>query len=169
MAKATLSSAQVATMLSLRGFPTDAGNTVRASLFASFKDGFGIPEDHKLTVDLDGVGGPLFGMLIRKKTGLAYGLGADGKWDQTTPSAVDGGPTTAVGTFPQPVRWFTLTADHLVAAITGDHLDSCDWDSGMDTKPDGDDVFTSDSGIKLIRDSDDFLHIGLIEDDFNQF
>lgn len=100
MAFAKLTPAQITTMRSLRSIDEDLAKTMRAALFAGVKAEFGIPDEHKLKVEIDDTNSPDFGVLIRKKTGEVYTLGFTGKW---VGAAIDQDDDPAAGSDTQPI------------------------------------------------------------------
>lgn len=83
MAQAKLTLQQGAFLVRLRSLGNDDANrnAMKRDLFAMVKQQFGIPDDHKLKVEVDTASDPAFLTLIRKKDGTAYELGPDGKWN----------------------------------------------------------------------------------------
>lgn len=118
MAHATLSATQIATLKSLRSLPEDAAKIVRGSLFASFKEVFNIPADHKVKVEVDNTSSPSYGVIVRKKDGTAYEVNSLGKWS--------GSVTTAPAAARPMPRWFRVDVD----AAVDDILDTDSWDDG---------------------------------------
>lgn len=144
---ATLSITQMQALRALRSLPADVASTVRASLFASFKAGFGIPAEHKLKVEIDDFRADNYGVLLRKKTGDAYPLGVNDTWVGDVQVAA-----------PPPAKaWFRVDMDSAVDAIVGD-LDFDDGDPTLDDptvfNADGYDMATSD-GTLYVRLSED--------------
>lgn len=81
MANAQLNLHQAAFLVRLRQFPDEtARKAMKADLFRLVKDTFGIPQDHKLKVEVDAASSPDFLVLYRKTDGQPYQLHADGKW-----------------------------------------------------------------------------------------
>lgn len=82
MALAKLSLAQAALLVHLRNYSgsDQTRKDMKADLFKLVKDSFGIPHEHKLSVEIDNASSPDFLVLKRKKNGMPYDLGADGRW-----------------------------------------------------------------------------------------
>ena len=106
---AKLTQAQITLFIALRSLPTTQANEARAELFDTVKGLFGIPADHKLKVELDNPGSPLFGVLIRKKTGSTYRLDENGQWD--------GGSSTPFAPSVAPSIRYVLTGDQVRTAV----------------------------------------------------
>lgn len=122
MAYAKLSTIQIAAMKSLRSstIPADVAANVRSQLFTVYKDMFGIPAGDKLRVDLDNEGSDEYGVLIRKKTGLAYVVDDRGAWTGEYAPCVT------------PKRWFSID----LADGVDSSLSLLDWDDGRtDVQP----------------------------------
>lgn len=133
MAFAKLTQAQANYLTLARNMSNEDRSAIRAELFRSVKTAFGIPDDHKLKVEIDDATLPTFLTLIRKKTNQPYVLGADGKW-------VDNTAAQGTVTQPQPpaVRWFKL--DNYDAGSLLDTARDCVsndqvWEDGVQHAP----------------------------------
>ena len=167
MAKAKLSSAQITTMLSLRNLDSDTATTIRTSMFTSIKDSFGIPPEHKVQVELDDEDSSVYGVIIRKKTGDDYNLGADGKWDQGVPQPAPVAQDTAQssdnpsGKRVIDTRWFkvdrTLISHAVIHSGVKFSTGSTDIPIGF-TLPSANDA---DSRLPMVMGTDGALHIQL--------
>jgi len=105
---ATLSSSQMAALRGLRHFDAaEVASTIRASLFAGIKTQFGIPQEHKVKVEVDNVAHPAYGVIVRKKTGMAYSVNeGTGKIQDTTYTPA-----------PVETRWFSIDLDDTTSRL----------------------------------------------------
>lgn len=159
MAKAQLTQAQANYLKLARNMSDEDRSAIRAELFRSVKQTFGIPESHKLKVEIDDANHPHYLTLFRKKTDESYALGADGKWV---------GASTPQGTVSTPapvVRWFQVDSadvDDLMDAARQSLTD--DWYYGQLDTPDDMRAVYGSAG-RLGVDSDGTVWIGLEEAD----
>lgn len=99
--QATLTTAEITLLKLLRDQDEQARKTIKANLFAKVKARFGIPQEHKLKVEIDNITDPMLGVLIRKNNGTAYDLDGSGQWVGATPAA----PASTMG-------WVKVTGLH---------------------------------------------------------
>lgn len=85
--QATLTTAEITLLKLLRDQDEQARKTIKANLFAKVKARFGIPQEHKLKVEIDNISDPMLGVLIRKNNGTAYDLDGSGQWVGAAPAA----------------------------------------------------------------------------------
>ena len=156
MAYAQLTPSQANYLRLARTMSDEDRSAIRAELFRSVKLAFGIPEDHKLRVEIDDAAHPQYLVLIRKKTDQPYVLGANGKWV---------GASAPQGTVSRPpvVRWFQVDS-----ADVDDLMDAArqsltnDWYEGSMDKPDDLTTVYGSNG-RLGVDTDGTVWIGLEE------
>ena len=133
MAYAQLTPSQ-ANYLKLARALSDADRiAVKAELFRTVKASFGIPDDHKLKVEIDDAAHPNYLVLIRKKNDEPYALRvSDGKWVGA------GAPQGTVSNPPAPVvRWFAVdNAEVYEATLSLLRNEEPDWEDGDLTAPD---------------------------------
>ena len=122
MAKALFTTAQMATMRSLRNLDEDIAGCLRSELFSGIKAGFGIPDDHKIKVELDDTMSSVYSVILRKKTGDAYTLTDDGVWDRGAGGATPTGP-----------RWFKVPR----ALVSDGVIDAYPFSAGLVGTPEG--------------------------------
>lgn len=91
--QATLTTAEITLLKLLRDQDEQARKTIKANLFAKVKARFGIPQEHKLKVEIDNISDPMLGVLLRKKDGTVYDLDIFGQWVGAAPAA----PATTMG------------------------------------------------------------------------
>jgi len=87
---AKLSLVLAGAIMSARAVDAETHKAVTSRVFTKTKNDLGIPDKHKLRVELDDAGSPDYLVLIRKKNGTKYTLGADGRWNEaagSTPAA----------------------------------------------------------------------------------
>jgi hypothetical protein len=65
-----------------------ARKRILKNVFGEIKRNLGIPEKHRLKVELDNASSPDYLVLIRKKGGEKYKLGVCGRWVDAPPVAV---------------------------------------------------------------------------------
>lgn len=96
MALAKLSLAQAALLVHLRNYSgsDQTRKDMKADLFKLVKDSFGIPHEHKLSVEIDNASAPDFLVLKRKKNGTVYQLDAGGRWVDAPQPAAQVAPAT---------------------------------------------------------------------------
>lgn len=85
--QATLTTAEITLLKLLRDQDEQARKTIKTNLFAKVKARFGIPQEHKLKVEIDNSTDPMLGVLIRKKDGTVYDLDGSGLWVGAAPAA----------------------------------------------------------------------------------
>lgn len=61
---------------------TAARKRILKNVFAEIKAKYGIPEKHRLKVELDNASSPDYLVMIRKKTGEKYKLGVCDRWEK---------------------------------------------------------------------------------------
>ena len=129
MALAKLSIAQAALLVHLRNYSgsDQTRKDMKADMFKLVKDSFGIPHDHKLSVEIDNASSPDFLVLKRKKNGMPYDLGADGRWVEASQPVAPAAPA--------PKRWFKFTDLDVLFDEVMERLlnNSTAWDDGTDT------------------------------------
>jgi len=147
---ATLTTQDIATLKSIRTLPQELATNLRAAMFSSFKHSFSIPQDHKVKVEVDDVGTPQYGVIVRKKNGKAYPLNPAGKW-------VDPDAAPVVATPREPAkRWFVVNKDDALNEIIGDN----DFNGGLGKDDLPYDVVISESGdVAVDSDGDVWLLI----------
>jgi hypothetical protein len=163
MAKATLSLAQMATLRSLRNLDEDIAGALRTELFASIKAGFGIPDEHKVKVEIDEEESVAYGVIIRKKTGEDYTLTADGVWDEGKPQPQSA--AQAAGKKVKESRWFKVPRAMIANAVVTDGGDFKDGDLAA---PEGELIDHDVDGVKfpmvVTDDGDLYIKLDLVED-----
>lgn len=119
MTHATMSAGQMSVLRAIRALPDADRSVVRAQVFSATKAAFGIPQEHKLKVEIDDRNSPNYGVLTRKKGDAAYELDSTGQWQGavTHRRAYDA---------PAPTRWFALDLHEAVS----DSVNHNDWDDG---------------------------------------
>lgn len=162
MAYAQLTPSQANYLRLARNMSDEDRSAIRAELFRSVKATFGIPDDHKLKVEVDDASHHAFLTLIRKKTDQPYVLGADGKW-------VNAASAQGSVSQPQPpvVRWFMLDssdADSLLDTARDYVPDDQAWEDGFRYAP-STATYVEGTQNKLCVDSDGAVWIGLEEAD----
>ena len=112
MAKATLSNAQKNTMIAARSLDQATRKQILAAMFTGIKAQFGIPDSHRLTVEIDDASSPLYMVLVRKKApngegstnGAGYVLNYRSKWQGFFDAPVVAAPVR---------KWVKLTPQQL--------------------------------------------------------
>jgi hypothetical protein len=90
MTIAKISLPLAALMIGARSLSDDVRKAVVKQVFDKVKSEFGIPDEHKLKVEIDAASDPMFLTLVRKKNGATYPLRSDGMWvDAPVPKPVD--------------------------------------------------------------------------------
>ncbi len=113
MSFAKISDAECTAIHLLRVYaPNDSRRNAKREIFARAKVAFGIPADHKMTVEVD-VAKPDAGVLKNKVSRATYELGEDGKWVHAAAAAA------------QAKRWFKLPIENLFDTIH-EGIDSID-------------------------------------------
>jgi hypothetical protein len=102
---ATLNAAQINLLKLLRTQDESTRKQIKADLFAQVKNKFGIPDDHKLKVEIDATSDSRFAVLVRKTNDSAYRLAVDGKWVDADRPTVAGSPPA------DPRRWIKAVDD----------------------------------------------------------
>lgn len=151
MALAKLSLAQAALLVHLRNYSgsDQTRKDMKADLFKLVKDSFGIPHDHKLSVEIDNASAPDFLVLKRKKNGMPYDLGADGRWVEASQPTAPAVPVQ---------RNFTVSFAKVVSATDANQAarDFIDEHLG----------FTTDVVLSVTDDTGITTSIDMNEDDF---
>jgi len=87
--KAKLTESQVSLLKGMRTYAnSEARNAAFTAIVESIKTQCGIPPSHKLATGSEDPDSPDYAILLRKKTGEFYPLGADGKWVGETQAQV---------------------------------------------------------------------------------
>lgn len=136
MAKAALTPNEVLLLITARTADEALRAAVRKQVFATAKARHGIPDAHKLRVEIDDTRSPMYGVLVRKKDGTTYDVGT---------------------TMTKP-RWFKAAVD--VNVVDYDY----DWADGVETLPsphvsatdgDGNTVAVCGDTLYVLRTQDD--------------
>lgn len=114
---AKLTQAQASFLKTIRSMQDAQRKELKRTLFAAVKSTFGIPDDHKLKVEIDNVLSSDYLVIKRSKDGsnATYELDSAGRWTGAAPQQV------------AEKRWFKVNPDYLDTTVT----DDTDWDEGL--------------------------------------
>lgn len=154
---AKLNDAQINLLKLLRDQPDEMRKQIKADLFKQVKNMHGIPDDHKLKVEIDNQWSPDYAVLIRKKDGAKYQLTDTGRWVGASVLA----PAAPV----DPRRWVFVT-DSPAAVLRDWARDNCTEDDVLHPADDvddldriransGEDYAITDSGVYVFMDPAD--------------
>lgn len=131
---------------------------LKRELFSVVKAKFGIPDEHKLKVEIDDVDSPRYLVLVRKSDDSAYVLGSDDRWA----GALSDMP--AITEF----RWFPVDAETLAHAAAG-LVEDVSWDDGISSPPEGAHIQAAlgDYGHAVAFTSDGQLYVEMAIDEFD--
>lgn len=152
---ATIPPSRVQALKALRHLDQETASELRSAMFASTKQSFGIPAEHKIKVELDDLASPRFAVLIRKSTDTPYII------DPLTGQVPSPSAPQAAQTRQPRYRWFAADIGVVKGAVT----DSQDFDDGCVTTPNGA-PFDSGPGSWCVDSADNTIYVCLSEDDF---
>ena len=152
---ATIPPSRIQALKALRHLDQETASELRRAMFASIKESFGIPAEHKVKVELDDLASPRYAVVIRKQTDQPYTI------DPLTGRVPSTDAPQAPPRAPR-YRWFAADISVVEAVITGTQDFVAD---GFSAIPPG---APSDAGPGswCANVADNTIYMCLSEDDF---